>query len=108
MHSHRLVFCTCPDRETGLNIASVVVERRLAACANLVPGLTSVYHWQGRIHQDEEVLLLIKTPATRFEALREALLELHPYELPEIIAVPISEGLPAYLNWIDQSCVPNP
>lgn len=108
MHSQRLVFCTCPDRETGLTIASALVEKRLAACANLVPGLTSVYHWQGEIQQDEEVLLLIKTPAGRFEALREAVLELHPYELPEIIAVPISEGLPAYLNWIDQSCVPNP
>lgn len=95
-----LVFCTCPDEDTGARIAEALVADRLAACVNLLPGLTSVYLWQDELEQDKETLLLIKTTSTRFDALSERLRELHPYELPEIIATPVSKGLPEYLRWV--------
>ena len=99
-HDHQLVLSTCPDRETAERLATTLVERRLAACVNIVPGLTSVYRWQGAIQTDAEVLLLIKTDAQRFPALEKTLREEHPYELPEIVAVTISNGSPGYLRWI--------
>jgi periplasmic divalent cation tolerance protein len=95
-----LVFCTCPDEPTGAGIAEALVVERLAACVNRVPSLTSVYLWQGKVERDTEVLLLIKTTDARFNALRERLCELHPYELPEIVAVPVAKGLPDYLQWV--------
>jgi len=102
MNTNRLiVFCTCPDRETALRLAETLVERELAACVNVVPGLTSVYRWQGRRETAEESLLLIKTRTDAYPALEEAIRALHPYELPEIIAVPIERGLATYLAWID-------
>jgi len=81
----------------------VLVEERLAACVNLVPGLTSIYRWQGGLRREPECLLLIKTTDTRFEALRSHLRALHPYEVPEIIALPISHGDPAYLQWLTEN-----
>jgi len=96
----RLVFCTCPDQETAARIAERLVGDRLAACVNLLPGLTSVYRWQGEVQQEAEVLLLIKTVAARLPALTGTLRGLHPYELPEIIALPITDGLPDYLTWV--------
>jgi len=95
-----LVFCTCPDEETAARIAEALVEERLAACVNRLPALTSVYLWQGKVERDAETLLLIKTADARFDALRARLCVLHPYELPEIIAVPVTRGLPAYLQWV--------
>jgi len=95
-----VVFCTCPDGETATEIAEVLVAERLAACVNRLPRLTSVYLWQGKVARDTESLLLIKTTRARFEALRWRLSELHPYELPEIIAIPVTLGLPAYLEWV--------
>jgi len=97
-----IVFCTCPDRHSGLRIAEQLVDRRLAACVNLVAGVTSVYRWEDRRESAEEVLLVIKTQRERFAELEQALSELHPYELPEIVAVSVEEGLPAYLNWVAQ------
>lgn len=97
---YRLVLCTCPDQECAARIAERLVEDRLAACVSLVPGLTSVYRWQGEVQRDAEVLLLIKTVAARLPALTETLRGLHPYQVPEIIALPIAEGLPDYLSWI--------
>lgn len=82
-------------------IARELVERRLAACVNVVPGLVSLYRWKGRVERDEERLLLIKTRRARFAALREALLALHPYELPELLALPVAEGHEPYLAWLD-------
>jgi periplasmic divalent cation tolerance protein len=99
---HRLVLCTCPDLETGAAIGERLVAERLAACVSLVPGLTSIYRWQGEIQRDSEVLLLIKTGAARFDAMAETLRRLHPYEVPEIIALPIAAGSPDYLAWITQ------
>jgi periplasmic divalent cation tolerance protein len=97
---YRLMFCTCPDEATAQAIAETLVGERLAACANLVPGIRSIYRWEGQIQRDSEVLLLIKTAAGRVPALTDRLRELHPYEIPEIISVPITEGLPDYLSWI--------
>ena len=101
--SHCIVLCTVPDADLGATLAQELVEDRLAACVNVVPGLTSVYRWQGAVQRDAECLLIIKTRCDRFAALRDALKARHPYELPEIIAVPVSDGLPAYLAWIDDS-----
>jgi periplasmic divalent cation tolerance protein len=96
-----LVYCTCPDPDTALRIAKALVDQQLAACVNVVPGLISVYRWQGQMETAQEVLLLIKTRQAVYPELEAALLALHPYELPEIIAVPIEAGLPAYLSWIE-------
>ena len=98
-----VVLCTVGSSEEAQRIASAVVERRLVACVNVVPGVVSIYRWKGEIHRDGEWLLLMKTTAARFEALREALVELHPYEVPEIIELPIERGHAPYLDWIDAS-----
>lgn len=95
-----LVLCTCPDQSTAEHIAETVIGERLAACVNLVPGLTSVYRWKGQIQHDAELLLLIKTRAAIYPLLEARLRELHPYEVPEIIALPIQTGSAAYLDWI--------
>lgn len=95
-----LVLCTCPDADVADRIASALVEERLAACVNRVPGIASTYRWKGAVQRDNEVLLLIKTVRARFDALRERIVFLHPHELPEVIAVDIALGLPPYLDWI--------
>ena len=93
-------FSTCPDAATAERIAAALVGERLAACVNIVPGLRSVYRWNGAIERADEVLLLIKTQADRLQSLQDRLPQLHPYELPELVAVEIDHGLPAYLRWI--------
>lgn len=98
--SSLLVLSTCPDAETAGRIAHALVEERLAACVNRVPGVASTYRWHGDILDDAEVLLLIKTTRERFEALRARLVELHPYDVPEVIALDIPGGHAAYLDWI--------
>ena len=95
-----LCLSTCPDAETAARIARALVPERLAACVNRLPGVTSTYRWQGEIHEDAEVLLVIKTTRERFDALRDRLAELHPYEVPELVAFEIADGLPAYLAWL--------
>ena len=95
-----IVFCTCPDEACAERIATALVEERLAACVNRIPGAASTYRWQGMLCRDSEQLLLIKTTRERFEALRERIAALHPYELPEVIAVDIVHGSAAYLDWI--------
>ncbi|HHB12093.1 MAG TPA: divalent-cation tolerance protein CutA [Chromatiales bacterium] len=95
-----VVLCTWPADQDPLPAARSLVERRLAACVNVVPGLRSVYAWQGEIHTDAEILLLIKTSAQRYATLEDALRRLHPYELPEIVGIPIEKGLPGYLRWM--------
>jgi len=99
-----LVFCTCPDDETAARIAETLVVERLAACVSRVPALMSIYLWQDKVERDTETLLLIKTMDIRFDALQARLCELHPYEVPEIIATPVTKGLPAYLQWIS-TCI---
>lgn len=101
-----LCLSTCPDGDTAARIAHVLVEERLAACVNRMPGITSTYRWEGKVHEDNEVLLLIKTTRERFATLRTRLAELHPYEVPELIALEIADGLPAYLNWLARESAP--
>ncbi|HKK13683.1 MAG TPA: divalent-cation tolerance protein CutA [Gammaproteobacteria bacterium] len=104
MNEDRLiVLCTVPDGETAAAIAARLVKDSLAACVNILPAVTSVYVWDGEVQNDAEQLLVIKTRSGVFQALEKAVLELHPYELPEIIAVPIQYGLSGYLTWIDQT-----
>ena len=96
-----IVFCTCRDEEVADRIALSLVEERLAACINRLPGVISTYRWQGTVQRDTEVQLLIKTTRDRFDALRDRILALHPYELPEIVAVDIALGSAPYLAWIE-------
>ncbi|MDQ3159818.1 MAG: divalent-cation tolerance protein CutA [Pseudomonadota bacterium] len=101
MHVTALIcFCTCPDADTAERIATALVEERLAACVNIVPGVRSVYRWQNAVERAEEVLLLVKTMPAHFELLKLRLLELHPYELPELLAVETDFGDPDYLLWV--------
>jgi periplasmic divalent cation tolerance protein len=97
-----LVLTNLPDRNSATGIAERLVAERLAACANLLAPCTSIYHWAGKVESATEVPLLIKTTPDRYAAVEQRILELHPYELPEIIQVPLSGGLPAYLQWIAQ------
>jgi periplasmic divalent cation tolerance protein len=95
-----VVLVTCPTAERAAELARAVVEERLAACGNVVPGLRSIYRWEGKVQDDAEALLVLKTTRERFEALRERVLALHPYEVPEVIALPIEAGSAPYLAWI--------
>ncbi len=95
-----VILNTCPDLETAEAIANTLVDEELAACVNIIPGVRSVYIWEGQRTTSQEHLLLIKAMASDYEAIEETILELHPYELPEIIAVSISAGLPDYLDWL--------
>jgi periplasmic divalent cation tolerance protein len=97
-----IVFVTCGSREEGETIAHSVVEEHLAACVNVMPGVRSCYMWDGDMKWSEEVLLLVKTTETRFLALQTRIRELHSYEVPEIVAVPIEIGLEKYLQWVAQ------
>ncbi len=97
-----LVLCTCPEGDAAKTLVESLVGERLAACVNILPGLTSVYSWQGAMESAQEALLLIKTERQVYPRLEARLRELHPYELPEIVAIDIERGLPDYLNWISQ------
>lgn len=95
-----LVFTNLPDRAAAMDLAGKLVDERLAACVNVLGDCTSVYRWEGRNESATEVPVLIKTLAQHYARLEQLIRSVHPYELPEIIAVPISSGLPAYLKWI--------
>ena len=95
-----LVLTNLPDRAAAERVADLLIAGNLAACVNILAPCRSVYRWKGAVQHDEEHPLLIKTTAARYAALEKALREAHPYELPEIIAVPIERGLPAYLDWV--------
>lgn len=95
-----LVLCSCPDDATAAGLARRLVEERLAACVSRVPLTASTYRWQGELVEAAEVLLLVKTTAARQAALTARLAELHPYEVPEIVAIAVDGGLPAYLAWL--------
>ncbi len=99
-----LVIVTAPDNPTARVIASTLLEREIAACVNVSPSWTSIYRWEGEVQQDVEVLLFIKTLSGLFmEKLVPCIQELHPYDLPEIIAIPLIDGEPKYLDWIAKS-----
>jgi len=95
-----LVLTNLPDRAAAERLADLVVEKRLAACVNILAPCRSVYRWKGAVQHDEEHPMLIKTTAERYPELEKALRQGHPYELPEIVAVSIERGLPAYLEWV--------
>lgn len=101
--SFQVVFCTTGSDEQAEAIARALVERRLAACVNIVGQTCSVYRWQGRVVREGEILLVIKTRVSRFEAVRSAIRELHSYDIPEVIAVPLSDGDADYLAWLEES-----
>jgi periplasmic divalent cation tolerance protein len=101
-----LVLTNLPDGETARALAGHLVTARLAACVNILAPCQSVYRWNGRIEEATEVPLLIKTKVECYAALEAAIREKHPYELPEIVAVPIDRGLPAYLAWLDAETTP--
>ena len=98
-----VVLSTVGKAEDAERIGRELVERRLAACVNVVPGISSIYRWRGGVESEEERLLVIKTTAERFPALRDALVSLHPYEVPEVVALRIEDGYEPYLDWLDGS-----
>jgi periplasmic divalent cation tolerance protein len=102
-----LVFTNAPDREVAARIAEALVNKRLAACVNVLAGCTSIYRWQGDVERAEEIPILIKTRAARYPEVEATIRHLHPYELPEVIAVPVSQGLPDYLQWVaEETAIP--
>ncbi|HHH47525.1 MAG TPA: divalent-cation tolerance protein CutA [Gammaproteobacteria bacterium] len=103
MPDHLLIYCTCPDQDSARAIANHLVDQGLAACVNILPGVHSVYRWAGKRETAQEHLLVIKTRPDAYGRLEQAIVDQHPYELPEIIAVPITQGLAAYLAWIDDN-----
>jgi len=96
-----IVLSTCPDEATAQRIADALVGERLAACVNRIAGAVSTYRWKGEVQRDSEQLLIIKTTHEHFDVLRDRIVALHPYELPEVIAVDVATGLDRYLAWID-------
>ena len=99
-----IVFSTFADAAAARNAAHTLVEEHLAACANILPQIESIYRWKGRIESGNEVFVIFKTTHGRYQQLEQRLRALHPYEVPEIVVLQIRDGLPAYLNWIVESC----
>ena len=95
-----LVFTTLPSADKAAELARALVEERLAACANLLPAIRSIYRWQGKLQDENEVVVLLKTRAEHLERLKLRILELHPYEVPEVLAVPVEFGYQPYLDWL--------
>ena len=96
-----LVLTTIGAETDGAALARTLVEERLAACVNVLPVMTSFYRWKGKLEKDDERLLVIKTRADRFAALRQALIAMHSYEVPEVLALPVADGHAPYLQWLD-------
>jgi periplasmic divalent cation tolerance protein len=99
----RVVLCTFPNPDKAADVARTIVGERLAACVNLVPAVRSIYAWSGEVQDETETLTVIKTTDDRFEALSKRLVELHPYEVPEVIALPILDSHAPYLTWLIES-----
>lgn len=97
-----LVLTNVPDQTSAINLAEHLVEQGLAACVNILAPCTSIYHWQGKTERAQEIPVLIKTTQQRYMEVESAICKLHPYELPEIIHVPLAGGLPAYLQWVSE------
>ncbi|MGD9899403.1 MAG: divalent-cation tolerance protein CutA [Calditrichaceae bacterium] len=100
-----IVFCTVPSPEIADIIASKIVVNKLAACCNILPGIKSIYRWKGKIESSNELLLLIKSTENNFKRLESEISILHPYEVPEIISVPVQNGLSDYVEWIKQNTI---
>ena len=102
-----VIFSTCPTAEEAEKVAKTLIEKHLAACVTLIPGARSIYRWQGAIEEASEHLLLIKSRRDLFAQLKEELGSVHSYEVPEILALPVVEGSPAYIDWIDKELKDN-
>jgi periplasmic divalent cation tolerance protein len=98
-----VVLVTAPSADEAARIARVLVEEKLAACGNVVPGVRSIYRWQGKVCDEQEALLVLKLPAKRFPELRDRVVALHPYEVHEVVALRIEDGSEKYIDWIVQS-----
>ena len=103
MTDKRVVLTTCGSIEEARKIAHELVERKLAACANIIPRIESIYRWKDEIETSTEYLLVLKTTANAFTSLRDALCELHSYEVPECVAIAVTDGSAAYLKWMEES-----
>ncbi|MDM8560471.1 divalent-cation tolerance protein CutA [Candidatus Parabeggiatoa sp. HSG14] len=99
--NYQLLLTTCPNSEVANKLAHTLLKKHLAACVNILPNIQSVYEWKGDIVSDTEVLLFIKTRHEHYATIEQTLLQQHPYEVPELIAFPIENGLPSYLTWLD-------
>jgi periplasmic divalent cation tolerance protein len=103
MNSPIIILSTTGSEDEASKIAEHLVSNRLAACVNIIPSITSVYRWKGEMNSDREILMVIKTDASRFEEIKTAVRNMHSYETPELIAIPIQQGLQQYLDWISES-----
>ncbi|HEY2029088.1 MAG TPA: divalent-cation tolerance protein CutA [Myxococcales bacterium] len=95
-----IVLTTLPNADSAAALAKTIVDERLAACANILPAVRSIYRWQDKVQDEPEVLVLFKTQRAHFDGLRSRILELHPYEVPEVLALPVEQGHAAYLEWL--------
>lgn len=100
MQRAMVILSTFPDAEAAASAGRALVGERLAACVNIVPGLRSIYSWEGQVHDDAEVLAVIKTRPERYQALEERLVQIHPYDCPEVLALDVKEGHESYLDWV--------
>ncbi|XP_058444537.1 protein CutA homolog [Malaya genurostris] len=100
---HSIVYVTTPNENSAKTLARLLVERKLAACVNIIAGLTSIYEWEGKINEDHEQLLMIKTRSARVDELSKFVRENHPYSVAEVISVPIENGNPPYLDWLSKT-----
>lgn len=103
-----VALVTAPSQEVAESLVRTVVEERLAACGNIVPGLVSIYRWQGEVQRDQEVLIVFKTPAGATGRLMERVRQLHPYDVPEVVVLQVADVLPAYAAWVLESGTPGP
>jgi len=106
MTDKKIVLTTCGNDADASRIARALIERRLAACVNILPGVRSLYHWQGKVEEDAELLLVIKTTEAALEPLKTAVAEVHPYDVPELVVLAIEGGAASYLNWIAENVSP--
>ncbi len=95
-----MVVCTFPNMEKARQIGTVLVQMQLVACVNLIPEIQSIYSWEGKIEAQEEVMAFFKTSAAKYQELEQKVIEMHPYELPELVVVDLAGGFPAYLQWV--------
>ena len=101
-----IVFSTCASPEEAKRIARALVEERLAACVNVISDIVSIYQWQGEVHEGDEVMLVVKSRRDLLSRLQERLASMHSYEVPEAVAIPVVDGLPAYLDWLERELDP--
>jgi len=106
MSGYALILCSCPDQQSANEIARELVERQQAGCVNILPGVSSIYRWQGKLKEKSEYLLLIKSHQQMCHTIQQSIHEIHPYETPEILSIKIDNGLPAYLAWLEDSLDP--